>query len=62
MNDENCNSNQFDYKRFCDYDMIIINSTNGTGKTRNTAKHTKTYIDEAYYNYCILYQLQHLEH
>ena len=44
--DETYKKDQFSFNIFNEYDTIIIKSTTGTGKTSNTAKHIKKYMED----------------
>lgn len=44
--EETYEKEQFNYKIFDEYETIIIKSTTGTGKTSNTSKHIKKYIED----------------
>lgn len=44
--DEHYTDEQFNYNVFNEYETIIIKSTTGTGKTSNTAKHIKKYMED----------------
>jgi hypothetical protein len=47
FNNMHINDNYFTFDHFKNYDTHIIKSTTGTGKTTQTAKHIKSYIDQS---------------